>query len=68
MLHYVYKIYSVYGSFMDFCKKNNLPGFALAKSYRNNTSIYENSKQSQITKLEKDGLYKFKGWYARLIN
>ena len=60
--------YSVYGSFMDFCKKNNLPGFALAKSYRNNTSIYENSKQSQITKLEKDGFYKFKGWYARLIN
>ena len=53
---------------MNFCKKNNLPGFAFAKSYRNNICIYENAKQSQITKLEKEGLYKFKGWYARLIN
>jgi len=58
--------YSCYGSFAAFCKEHNLPGAALGKSFRSNTTVYEFAKSSQITKLKKDDLYKFKGWYARL--
>lgn len=59
-------VYICYGSFYKFCEINKLPYFGFIKSYKTGNKVYQNAKSSQITKLIKDDLYKFKGWYAKL--
>lgn len=57
-------MFECFGNFKQICQENNLPENALRRSSRENKKVYQNAKASQITKLKKDGLYDFEGWYA----
>jgi len=56
------------GNFIEVCKNNKLPA-KLAYSYKNNgTPIYTNVPNATKSLLINKDLYKFKGWYALIIN
>ena len=79
-LTYLYKRINIYnsdnelqfecfGNFCKTCEENNLPGGVLAESFKNNGKpIYVDLKnKSTISRLTNLNFYKFKGWYALLI-
>jgi hypothetical protein len=58
-------MFECHGNFEKVCKENNLPQSVLVISYRNNgTKIYQDTKNNKI-RLIKNGLIKYKGWYAK---
>ena len=61
-------LFIAHGTFKQVCAANKLPTSALSASYRNNgAKIYLNS-ESNIKRLQERGYYKFKGWYAKIMN
>ena len=67
-------IYISHGNFIQMCEDNKLSCQLLARTYTNNTKLYDyadeeymkNSKKYVITKLINSDLYKtYNGWYAR---
>ena len=61
--------YECFGDYSKICEESCLPACSLGDSYRNNGKpIYENlTNKSTITRLTNLGYYKFKGWYAKII-
>ena len=69
-------IYFSYGNFDDVCKQNNLSKTLFAKSYKNNTRLFDNITNDYIltmpkyivTKTLNSEYYKnHKNWYARIV-
>lgn len=50
--------------FNSFCKENNLPSSAFKSSYQTGSLLYLTNNKSALTKLEKSGNIKYKGWRA----
>ncbi len=62
-------VYEINISLKKFCMKNNLPYTAFYKSKKYNTKLYDDVfRQQSITILINKNYYKYKGWYAVLIN
>ncbi len=60
-------MYETHGDFLHIILTNNLP-LALGDSYRNGGQpIYENSGNSEISRLKNNGNIQYKGWYAKVI-
>jgi len=58
-------IYVVKESIKDFCKKHNLPGPSIAKSYKNNSEpLFKDSRPADISRLRNNGMLKYKDWFA----
>jgi hypothetical protein len=52
------------GNFNKICAENNLPTSALRKSLKTNKPIYENLDAGNLSRIKKNGMYKYKGWIA----
>lgn len=67
-------VYISHGNFVQTCRDNNLSEQLLARTYKNNTTLYDyvdeeyikSSRKWVLTKLFNSELYNnYKGWYAR---
>ena len=69
-------MYFSHGNFNQMCKENNLPFRLFAKSYKNNTKLFEHITEEYIAKTPKFAVTKtlnsnhykdFKDWYAKIM-